>query len=73
MNDPDPRLVRELLIGTLTSLAISTVILVGLIVLMFYLGGFFRILGWFFAVVLIIWDWRTLRQVFKLLRGDMSL
>lgn len=73
MNDPDPRLVRELLIGTLTSLAISTVILVGLIVLMFYIGGFFRILGWVFAVVLVIWDWRVLRQTFKLLRGDISL
>ena len=71
--DVDAQEARSLLIGTILSTLFSTVVLVGLIVLMFSLGGFFSVVGWVLVVVLALWDWRGLRQIVKLSRGDMSL
>ena len=75
MNDPgsERELARELLKGGLIFLTVVTTIFAGLIFLMFFLGGLFRIVGWIFVIVLIFWDWRILRQVFRLMRGDLSL
>ena len=69
---------RELLIGTLKFLAITNIILVGVTVLLFFLasiflGGVFRILGTIVILFWIVWDWRGLRQVLRLMRGDLSL
>jgi FtsH-binding integral membrane protein len=69
---------RELLIGTLKFLAITNIILAGVTVLLFFLasvflGGVFRILGTIVILFWIVWDWRGLRQVLRLMRGDLSL
>ena len=71
--DVDAPHARSLLIGTILSTLFSTVVLVGLIVLMFSLGGFFSGVGWVLVVFLALWDWRGLRQIVKLSRGDLSL
>lgn len=64
---------RELLIGSLIALAITNAILGGLTFLMFFLGGVFTVLGWIVIVFWVLWDWRGLRQIFRLIRGDISI
>lgn len=63
----------DLLFGTLIWFAVSNSILVGLILLLFNLDGFWRIPGIFLIVITVLLDWRTIRHIVKLARGDLSL
>ena len=56
--------------GTLIMLAMTNVILIGLIVLMFDLGGFFVVIGWVLVIGLWLWDWRESSLVLELMRAD---
>ena len=77
MNDDDSpetnEEARELIVGSFLFFVVSTAVLVGLIVIMFSLGGFFSVIGWVLVAWLVLWDWRLLRQMVKLSRGDTSL
>ena len=65
--------VRQLLLNIIIFFVVSNVVLAALTFLMFYLGGVFAVFGWIIIAIWIIWDWRLRRQIFRLLRGDMSL
>ena len=56
--------------GTLIMLAMTNVILVGLIVLMFDLGGFFIVIGWVLVIGLWLWDCRESSLVVELMEAD---
>ena len=56
--------------GTLIMLAMTNVILIGLIVLMFDLGGFFVVIGWVLVIGLWLWDWRESSLVLELMGAD---
>ena len=73
MKNPEQDMAADLLQGTLIMLVVSNAIFGGLIALMFYLGGFFHVVSWVIVAGLALWDWRGLRHVVKLMRGDTSL
>ena len=72
MND-DKGMARELLFGTLISFVVTNAVLIGLTVLFFRLDGFWKIPGFMFIGITFLWDWRGIRQIVKLSRGDLSL
>jgi hypothetical protein len=75
VEDPqhDRKLASELLRGSIIFLLLLNAVFAGLIFLMFFLGGFFKVFGWVLIVIAAVWDWRGLRQVLRLWRGDLSL
>ena len=72
-DNTDKKIALDLLLGGLIMLVITNAVLIGLTVLFFRLDGFWKIPGFVFIGITLLWDWRGIRQIVKLSRGDLSL
>ena len=69
MEGPRPASAKEQLIVLLSTLVIANIILVGVMLWLFSLGGVFGIFGWVMVLLLVVADWRGLRLLLRPLRG----
>ncbi len=72
-DNTNKKIALDLLLGGLITLVITNAVLIGLIMLFFWLDGFWKIPGFMFIGITFLWDWRGIRQIVKLSRGDLSL